>query len=246
LYSTKSYGLVLLMLVATYATATSVKGSLGQSVVLLLQVVTVALALRTSHAHRSFLALSRVLLVLATLGAIVNLFTKTDDNVAAFVFITGSVLYVVAPFSIVRHIGYRSAVDQETMLGALAAYLFIGMAFAFMYRFLGVVQSTPFFGEQGDGAISQDLFFSFVTLTTTGYGNLVPSENPGQSFAVLEALLGQLFLVTAVAKIVNAWRPKTWRSIEDGSGSPPGVAPSQTDTAPLASEEPPPSDSDDG
>jgi hypothetical protein len=48
---------------------------------------------------------------------------------------------------------------------------------------------------------------SFTTLTTTGYGNLVPADSPGQSFAVAEMLVGQLFLVTAVAKVINAYRP---------------------------------------
>ena len=42
----------------------------------------------------------------------------------------------------------------------------------------------------------QILFFSFSTLTTTGYGNLVPDANPGQTFAVAEMLIGQLFLIT--------------------------------------------------
>ena len=60
---------------------------------------------------------------------------------------------------------------------------------------------------QGDGTFSQDLFFSFTTLTTTGYGNLVPAGNPGQSFAVLEVLVGQLFLITAIGKIVRGMRP---------------------------------------
>jgi hypothetical protein len=123
----------------------------------------------------------------------------------------------VAPVSIVRHIGYRRQVDQETMLGALAAYLLIGMAFAFAYRFVGSVQAGPFFGADGEGTASQVLFFSFITLTTTGYGNLIPADNPGQSLAVLEALLGQLFLVTAVGKIVTAWRPKAWRGPAPGA-----------------------------
>jgi hypothetical protein len=109
---------------------------------------------------------------------------------------------------------FRREVDRETMLGALSAYLFIGMAFAFAYRFLGGVQSSTFFGAQGEGDIADDLFFSFVTLTTTGYGNLVPAGNPGQSLAVLEALIGQLFLVTAVAKLVNAWKPRAWSGRE--------------------------------
>ena len=51
--------------------------------------------------------------------------------------------------------------------------------------------------------MSQDLFFSFVTMTTVGYGNLVPAANPGQTLAVLEAVIGQLFLVVAVGKIIS-------------------------------------------
>jgi hypothetical protein len=39
----------------------------------------------------------------------------------------------------------------------------------------------------------------------------VPADNPGESIAVLEALFGQLFLVTAVAKVVSAWKPRAWR-----------------------------------
>jgi hypothetical protein len=82
------------------------------------------------------------------------------------------------------------------------------MLFAFIYRFLGVVQPSAFFGAAtGDGRFPQDLFFSFTTLTTTGYGNYVPAGNPGQSFAVAEMLVGQLFLVTAVAKVINAYTP---------------------------------------
>jgi hypothetical protein len=118
-------------------------------------------------------------------------------------------LYVLAPFSIARHVAQRKKIDLETFLGALAAYLLLGMAFAFCYQFLGDVQSSPFFGEPtGDGSVAENLFFSFITLTTTGYGNLVPAQNPGQSLAVLEALVGQLFLVTAVAKIVSVWQPR--------------------------------------
>jgi len=153
---------------------------------------------------------ANVLFVLAAVSAIANLFTLTDEQFVPYVFLAGSLLYYVAPFSIVRHIAFRREVDSETMLGALSAYLPFGMAFAFTYRFLGEVQGGPFFGAQGEGDVADDVFFSFVTLTTTGYGNLVPADNPGQSLAVLEALLGQLFLVTAVAKLVNAWKPRAW------------------------------------
>ncbi len=120
--------------------------------------------------------------------------------------LVSALLYLGAPFSIIRHLVLRPTIDRETVLGAIAAYLMIGMFFAFSYRTLGSIQEGAFFGASGDGTFAQDLFFSFTTLTTTGYGNLIPAGNPGQSFAVLEMLVGQLFLVTAVAKAVSAWQ----------------------------------------
>jgi hypothetical protein len=58
--------------------------------------------------------------------------------------------------------------------------------------------------------MTQTFFFSFTTLTTTGYGNLVPAGNPGQTIAVVEMILGQLFLITALGKIVTEWQPRGW------------------------------------
>src|SRR6266540_2061230 len=208
--STNSYGLVLLMIVVTYVLAASLSGRWSATILLFTQIATVWQALRISQARRVFRLVATGLFVLATIAAVANLFGGKNSDFVAAAFLASTVLYVVAPFSIVRHIGYRPTVDQETMLGALAAYLLIG-----------AVQASPFFGAGGDGTVSQDLFFSFVTLTTTGYGNLVPAGNPGQSLAVLEALTGQLFLVTAVAKVVSAWRPRRWRDSDPGSESKP-------------------------
>lgn len=223
--STGSYGLVLVMIVATYALAATLSGRGATTILLLSQMATVWQALRISVARRRVRFATTGLFILTTIAAVANLFAPKHQAFVALAFTASAALYFVAPFSIVRHVGLRRTVDQETLLGALAAYLFIGMAFAFAYRLLGAVQSSPFFGASGDGTVSQDLFFSFITLTTTGYGNLVPATNPGQSLAVLEALTGQLFLVTAVAKVVSAWRPRGWRPSDPGSKSKPGPAP---------------------
>ena len=58
-------------------------------------------------------------------------------------------LYAAAPVVIVRHLVVRRTVDRQTLLGAIAAYLMVGMAFAFTYRALGALQAGPFFGSQG-------------------------------------------------------------------------------------------------
>ncbi|MET0143656.1 MAG: potassium channel family protein [Ilumatobacteraceae bacterium] len=205
--SPDSFGLVLVMIVVTYVLAVSVPGRWASSLVLLAQIVTVRVSLHTSRASSVLRTTSDVMLALAGLAAIGNLVFDSDDAVLAVVFLGSSMLAFIAPFSILREIIFRHTVDRETMLGVLSAYLFFGMAFAFTYRFIGHVQTEPFFGAGGEGTVPQDMFFSFVTLTTTGYGNLVPAASLGQSLAVLEALIGQLFLVTAVSKLVNAWRP---------------------------------------
>ena len=64
---------------------------------------------------------------------------------------------------------------------------------AFVYRTAAANQSSAFFRTQGDGSLPHDQFFSFTTLTTTDYGNLVPAGNPGQTFAVAEMLVGSRF-----------------------------------------------------
>jgi Ion channel len=207
--SPDSYGLVLLLILITYALSASLTASWATSVVLAVQIATVWVTLRVSQAHRSARAATNVALAVAALAAVANLFVHDQLGHGTVVAWASGLLYLIAPVSIVRHLVLRRIVDVQTLLGTIAAYLMAGMFFAFLYRAVGLTQThPPFFGSQGDGTFSQDLFFSFTTLTTTGYGNLVPARNPGQTFAVLEMLIGQLFLVTAVAKVVSAWRPR--------------------------------------
>jgi hypothetical protein len=206
--SPDSYGLVVLLILITYALTATLTASWTASLVLAVQIATVWVTLRASRARRSARVTANIALLLAALAALANLFFRVQLHGGIVAPWVSCLLYLIAPVSIVRHLVLRRTIDSETVLGAIAAYLMAGMFFAFLYHALGVSQSQPpFFGTQGRGTLSQDLFFSFTTLTTTGYGNLVPAGNPGQTFAVLEMLIGQLFLVTAVAKVVSAWRP---------------------------------------
>jgi len=213
--SADSYGLVLVLVVVTYVVSVSFVAGWAQSVVLAVQLATVWLTFRTARTPLSARVMVFVVFLAVAAVAFVNLFIAVTSEALAVAFVVSALLYVVAPFAVVRDIATRRSVDQEAVLGAIAAYLIVGMFFAFTYRAIGVLQPTPFFGAEGPGDMTQTLFFSFVTLTTTGYGNLVPATNPGQSLAVMEAVLGQLFLVTAVAKIITAWKPRRWRSPED-------------------------------
>jgi hypothetical protein len=206
-YSPNSYGLVLLLILLTYVLSVTLTSGRAVSIVVAAQIATIWVVLRASEARRRLRVFAGALAALSAIVAIANVFIPDQVGDNGFLALVSALLFLGAPFSIVRHLVLRRTVDRETVLGAIAAYLMMGMFFAFTYRALGAIQAGPFFGASGDGTFPQDLFFSFTTLTTTGYGNLVPAENPGQSFAVLEMVIGQLFLVTAVAKAVSAWQP---------------------------------------
>jgi hypothetical protein len=199
IWSKDSYGPLMVLIAGTY-----VIGSVWY-------------ALRVSRAHTSLRVLAAVIFALSLIAGSWNAFAH-GTTLIGLTFFASSVLYLVAPLSIVFDLGRRRHVDRQLMMGALATYLMLGMAFAFSYRCIAAFQPSPFFGDNGDGTLADSLFYSFVTLTTTGYGDLVPAGNPGRTLAVLEALLGQLFLVTAVAKVVNVRKPKGWRDKVHPSG----------------------------
>ena len=216
--SADSYGLILLLVVVTYLLAVSFPTDPGQSVVLAIQIATVWLTLHTAQAPRSVHVMATVAFIGVAALALTDLLVVVSPQAVAVGFAVSGLLYLLAPIVVVRDIATRRSVERETVLGAIAAYLLVGMFFAFVFRAIGILQPTPFFGSAGDGDTAQVLFFSFVTLTTTGYGDLVPAANPGQTVAVLEAVIGQLFLVTAVAKVITAWKPKGW-----GTSNSPGT-----------------------
>jgi Ion channel len=199
---------VLLLVMVTYVVSVSLDEARAASIVLVVQLVTVWITLRTSQARPVVRRVADVVLVLAAIVTVGSFFVHQKGTELGGIFAVCCLLYLIAPFSIVRHLIVRRDIDIEALLGAVSAYLLIGMFFAYAYQAAGELGSVPFFGSAGHGSLSEDLFFSFVTITTVGYGNLVPAANPGQTLAVLEAVTGQLFLVVAVGKVISGLQPR--------------------------------------
>ena len=122
------------------------------------------------------------------------------------------VLLLTAAGAVLRAVVTTPEVDFRTILGSLSVYLTFGVLFTFLYAFLDKVQDGAFFANGAHAGGGDTLFFSFTTLTTTGYGNLVPAAQPGKMFAGMEMLIGQIFLVTLVAGLVSLWRPRQARA----------------------------------
>jgi hypothetical protein len=101
-----------------------------------------------------------------------------------------------------------SEVRRNQIEGAIAAYLLIGLTFAFAYSFVFLLRADAFtFAAPilaGDRSAAGRLFyFSFVTLTTMGYGDITPTISTTEMMATLEALVGQLFPAILLARLVS-------------------------------------------
>jgi hypothetical protein len=206
---TDAFGLVFGLVLITYV-LTSLLGNSGWAAVLVMLAVAltgvVSLTSSYSSPHYVHIAIyvSALGMVLAVIAAI------SGDNVWLEVGALVQVgLLAAAMAAVLVRVVSTPEVSIRTILGAISVYTVLGLLFAFVFEAIGRIQGSPFFENHAHLAHSDYLFFSYTTLTTTGYGDLVPGGQPGRMVAGIEMLMGQIFLVTLVAGLVAVWRPGT-------------------------------------
>jgi hypothetical protein len=146
------------------------------------------------------------ILVAACVALAPIVFIVNSSSVVGLTYLLPVALLVTAtlPVTISRVLQHKR-VTSETILGALCAYVLIGLLFAFVFLAVNDLRDAPFFAQPGEHDQGEFLYFSFVALTTLGFGDLSPSEGLPQALTVIEALVGSVFLVTLVARLVTLW-----------------------------------------
>ena len=124
------------------------------------------------------------------------------------------ILYILAPM--VRRALRPGPVDSERIFAALDTYLLAGLAFGMGHWLMDQVWPGSFGGAAAHGLSRNDaMYFSYVTLATLGYGDVVPVSPPARGFAVLEAVGGQLYIAVLIARLVSlAPAPQTGSDAE--------------------------------
>jgi len=125
------------------------------------------------------------------------------------------VLSVLAPVVVVRRLLHHHDVTRRTLEGAISAYLLIPVAFQFIFLAVDDLLPGGFFGSPKPPTAF--MYFSLTTVTTVGYGDLAPASDVGRLLATVEALLGQVFLVTFVALLVGLLGER-WRANRSAAG----------------------------
>lgn len=149
-------------------------------------------------------------------GGVVGLVTLAAAGLTAFDAMPRSIGPGIAMLVILTTIGQlvrglarllrERGVTVQAVAGALAVYLLLGIAFAFAIAFAAKAGHGPYFAQGFDGTESQHVYFSFTSMTTTGYGDLTPATRGGRALSVLEMLIGQIYLVTIISLLVGNLR----------------------------------------
>ena len=158
-------------------------------------------AIRSTRSHlivASFLALPLIISIWSFyfVGfASLNLLTR----------IFGALFCGYAVINILRIVVQSEEVTKETIYAAIVAYMLMALMWAFLYMILELLVPGSFsFPERGFRTETMRFkYFSFVTITTLGYGDIAPLTNKASSLVMLEALIGQVYLVVLVAWLVG-------------------------------------------
>lgn len=126
-------------------------------------------------------------------------------------------IYLIAIALLLRYVFSRSVLDIDRLYGAAATYLMIGVMWSFCYAIVDrkYPQSFAIRGSTGALELTDLVYLSFSTLTTTGFGDVIPLTRVARAVCVIETIVGQLFIAILIARLVGfhpSWRNSSERS----------------------------------
>lgn len=199
-----SYGLVFIGLAGVILISAGLSSyEFGRAVTFALMGLLLLFALSTSRAPRA--AMIAGVVAFAAMVAIAGLATLLGDVSLGgrIVGVLTVLLHLGVLLAILRRMATHLVISWQTVMAALCIYLLIGMTFAAVFGSLDLIYADGVFAGNPVTTTVDFLYFSFITMTTVGYGDLTPGPDSIRMLAVIEALMGQIFLVTALALLVG-------------------------------------------
>ena len=199
------FGLLLITLISTYLFSAFTSGRWIEAVQVVFFVVVALLALRTSPLRSGAVRVAAIAVAAGSVAAFPVALRSGDQAAVGAVNIWTSLLLLLAVAVIMHRVISLTSVTAQSIYGALSAYLLIGLMFAAFYAAIDHFGSDHFFVNNQPADAQTLQYFSFTTLTTLGYGDFTTADDGGRAVAVLEAMIGQVFLATLVARLVSAY-----------------------------------------
>lgn len=196
------YGLVLILILGGYLLAGFDHNGPVRIANALIWIVLLLAALWSPGIPRRLQRIGAVVTMLLLVAGVALTFSDSDTARSALLLLLGTA-QALALLAILARISQHREVSRQTVMGAIAGYALIGFSMAALFHGLELVSDGTFLNNVV--ATGDYLYFSFVTLTTVGYGDITAASDVAKRLVVVEALLGQIFLITLVARLVTLW-----------------------------------------
>ena len=187
-------------------------GDLQRAIGTVLVGATLMLALYAAEVPARRLRIAGAIVTTIVLGVLIASVVGKGSTVDGIAAVANGLLVALAPPAVVvgvyRNLRASGTVTITVVAGVLCLYLLLGLFLAFTYVAVQNLGGAPFFANGAAAVSSRSLYFSFVTMTTVGYGDFTARTNFGHTLAVSEALIGQIYVVTVVAAIVGRLVPR--------------------------------------
>jgi hypothetical protein len=199
------YGAVfLLVLVVVVFAIVAPDGNGARAISFALVGVAMMISVGTSReptdVRRSRTLIGGAIVVIITIATAVGVIPRSV-TAAATALLTLAIPITLAG-GLLRLVRTRGATLQA-VAGGLAIYLLVGLGFASAIGFVAAVESGSYFAQSSVNNASEHVYYSFTVLTTTGFGDLTAAHGLGRALAVVEMLVGQIYLVTVISILIG-------------------------------------------
>jgi len=217
------YGWLLLALVMLMLMQLTVDTTVGKYLLEATFIAVLLTGLRAIETQKGLLGFEVILLLVGVVLSIAG--TVTNITPLFFIGNTCRVLFMImVALTILIDLFRGRKVSGDTLAGAVCVYLLIAVIWGYFFLLIEVIVPGSFSFTQGHARmqlwISQEFFpffyFSMVTITTVGYGDMSPVSSEAQTFATIEALIGQIYLTILVARLVGMYMVHQQSDNENG------------------------------
>ena len=196
------YGLVLLLILGAYLLTGFDPSLLIQIVSVVLWMTLLLVTLWAPGVPRPVRVVGLVAIgITGVMGLVLAAMDGTGPDGWASILL--GIAQIAAILAILSRIVRHEEVTLQTVMGGIAAYALIAFAMAAIYNGADLLSSQTFLN--GVVARGDYTYFSFVTLTTVGYGDITAASDLAKRLVVIEAFVGQVFIIVFVARLVSLW-----------------------------------------
>jgi hypothetical protein len=212
------YGLLLVVLMVSYVLSAFFTAKWVTAVQIGLFLGVSLIVFQAERIQRRTARLVAGVIITGSVVAVVLALNKSEVD-SGLAYCWSALVLLAAAVLIIRRVLAQPVVDLRSIYGAVSAYVIIGLMFAAVYAAINQFTHLDFFAQGSEATLKTFQYFSFTTLTTLGYGDFTAGQSGGQAVAVIEAMLGQIFLATLVARLVAGYRSASLRQQADSAGA---------------------------